>query len=301
MSPVEPRIYPPAPTPKKSKPGRGGWLLALVSASLALFLTLLCLYRLADRPWPTFWRRLTGGRGGHPPRGAVGSGPWTPSLDPLPVGRGGNEKLGGETESGFPAPIQPSGHLAGDALISRVRTRDPVVFITVDDGWVRDPSLPDLLEKERIPITAFVLGQILRADPGFWRRLEGAGAVIEDHTLTHARLAGLPLQQQIREICGEADEEARILGHRPVLFRPPYGAYDANTLAAARACGLRAVVLWDASVFRGNLRTASGGPLRPGDIVLMHFRRELPFELQSLSEILGRRGLRPAHLEDYLR
>src|SRR5207248_6491259 len=44
----------------------------------------------------------------------------------------------------------PTGTLA--EIISRVPTSQPVVFVTIDDGWVRDPRVVQLLQSARVSL-----------------------------------------------------------------------------------------------------------------------------------------------------
>jgi len=83
------------------------------------------------------------------------------------------------------------------------------------------------------------------------------------------------------------------------MLRPPYGAYDLGTLVAAKVCGIRYLVLWRATMNDGRL-TTWGGPLQPGDIIIMHFDNHLLLNLQIACYLAALQGLHPARLEDYL-
>jgi hypothetical protein len=67
----------------------------------------------------------------------------------------------------------------------------------------------------------------------------------------------------------------------------------------ARSCGLQWVVTWRATLNDGVL-SAQGGHLQPGDIVLAHFRADLPQNLLGLIIRLRAENLTVARLEDYL-
>jgi peptidoglycan/xylan/chitin deacetylase (PgdA/CDA1 family) len=99
--------------------------------------------------------------------------------------------------------------------------------------------------------------------------------VIGDHTQRHRRLDRLSPQDQRAEI----DEQAAVLRAegvpQPTLFRPPYGAYDAATLALLRERGMT-MVMWSvdsedylrpgADAIVANVLDAA----KPGAIVLLH-------------------------------
>lgn len=186
-----------------------------------------------------------------------------------------------------------------DPVVTRIATTAPVAFLTIDDGWARDPQVVALVRDQHLPVTVFLLTAAGREDPAYFRALAAAGATIEDHTLTHRRLAGLSLATQEHEICGSADDDAATYGVRPTLFRPPYGAFDTVTRQAARACGMAAVVTWNATVNDANV-VASGGGLQPGAILLLHFRPSLYTDLQAALAAVAAAHLQLARLESFV-
>jgi peptidoglycan/xylan/chitin deacetylase (PgdA/CDA1 family) len=191
----------------------------------------------------------------------------------------------------------PSGNLA--PLISRVSTTDPVVFFTIDDGLVRDPAVIDFIRAHQIPVTLFPLPDLVHQDPAYFQSLHALGASIQDHTQHHPDLSRLGPAAQQQEICGPLDDYQALFDQRPWLLRTPGGRANASTSLAARACGMRAVIHWRATMNDGVLRT-QGGPLQAGDIILMHFRTDLRQNLEVALNAAVAQGLHPAALESYL-
>jgi peptidoglycan/xylan/chitin deacetylase (PgdA/CDA1 family) len=149
-----------------------------------------------------------------------------------------------------------------------------------------------------IPASLFLVDRPMRDAAAWFGGLPGT--VVESHTRTHPDLRTLDEAAQRAEICGNADLVESTYGRRPVLFRPPYGRYDADTQRAAAACGMRAIVLWQVTV-RGDVVGFREVPqLRPGDIILMHFRPSFVQELHLIRDRVQAAGLRFALLEDYL-
>jgi peptidoglycan/xylan/chitin deacetylase (PgdA/CDA1 family) len=181
----------------------------------------------------------------------------------------------------------------------RVPTTKPVVFLTIDDGWTPSQPALKLIRDHHLPVTTFLIDRAWRRNPAYFRALQAAGVTIEDHTLTHPVMSRLPLARQKQEICGAAAGQAAGFGARPTLFRPPYGAFDHATLQAARACHLAAVIEWSATVDHGRL-VVVGGRLRPGDIILMHFRPSLPRDLTTALAAIRRAHLTVGRLSSYL-
>ncbi|MGI5457161.1 polysaccharide deacetylase family protein [Streptomyces sp. CA-249302] len=191
-------------------------------------------------------------------------------------------------------------------VVTRVRTRDRVVFLTYDDSAERDPRFVDLVRERRLPVSVFLTDDVVGPGYGHFARLQSVGATLQNHTLDHSALPGLPYAGQRAEICGQRDKLRSRFGVRPDLFRPPYGTYDTTTLRAAADCGVSALVLWRASVTgSGGLAYTQGGDrLRPGDIVAVDPDGGTGLTLEQrttrlLRELRGR-GLRVGRLEDYL-
>ncbi|HET9382181.1 MAG TPA: polysaccharide deacetylase family protein [Streptomyces sp.] len=190
-------------------------------------------------------------------------------------------------------------------VIDRVPTRDPVVFLTYDDGAERDPAFVGLVRERRLPVTMFLTDSV--AGPGYahFARLRAVGASIQNHTLDHPALPGLPYAGQRAEICGQQHKLRSRFGVRPDLFRPPYGRYDTTTRRAAADCGIRALVLWRAVLNGdGGLTFTGGAPrLAPGDIVSLPAADSPSLTLRArtlrLLRHIAKRGMRVARLEDY--
>ncbi|MFH8219961.1 polysaccharide deacetylase family protein [Streptomyces sp. NPDC018057] len=171
-------------------------------------------------------------------------------------------------------PARPAAATARPAgpppVVDHVDTPDRVVFLTYDDGAERDARFVDMVRELRLPVSMFLTDSIAGPGYGHFARLRSAGAALENHTLEHPALRGLPHAGQRAEICGQRDELRARFGVRSRLFRPPYGSYDATTRRAAAECGVSAIVLWRASLTETGLRFTHGRhALRPGDILLV--------------------------------
>ena len=186
-------------------------------------------------------------------------------------------------------------------VVSRIPTDKPVVFLTLDDGLARTKDAKRLLDKHHIKAPMFLNDEYVREDPAYFRRLVQGGMTVGSHTVDHADLTTLEYDQQVAEICTNADNLEQWLGNRPTLFRPPYGSYDGNTLLAAEACGMRALVMWSAKANGGSMQYQDGHTgLVPGDIVLMHFRPEFAKDFQAFIDAAKAAGLQPESLEAWL-
>ncbi len=149
--------------------------------------------------------------------------------------------------------------------------------LTFDDG--PGPYTLDVvraLHRMRAPATFFQVG----ATEHYFTVAEAAELrdplfVIGDHTQRHRRLDRLSRPDQRAEI----DDQAAVLRAegvpQPTLFRPPYGAYDAATLALLHERGMT-MVMWSVDsqdYLRPGVDAIVANVLnaaKPGAIVLLH-------------------------------
>ena len=96
-----------------------------------------------------------------------------------------------------------------------------------------------------------------------------------DHTETHPPLATLSAHDQYEELFEQPARIELVGGPRPVLFRPPYGSFNATTMRELAKLHLL-MVLW--SVDTGDYLMPGVGVIveralagaHPGAIILMH-------------------------------
>ncbi|MFI9768375.1 polysaccharide deacetylase family protein [Streptomyces sp. NPDC052415] len=192
-------------------------------------------------------------------------------------------------------------------VFTTVPTEQKIVFLTIDDGAEKDPAFLRMMTELRIPYTAFLSDYLVKEDYAYFKRMRDQGTGLHNHTLHHPFMPGLSYARQKREICGMQDVIEKRYGTRPVLFRPPFGSYNADTLRAAKACGITHAPLWNEEVFvdRWEYREWDRD-IHPGDIVLSHFRgREhwkgtMPDMIRRFLARITAKGYAVARLEDYL-
>lgn len=186
-------------------------------------------------------------------------------------------------------------------VVRRIDTAKPYVFITIDDGAVQDPDALQLIKDSGARPTLFLNDRYVRGHETYFKQLQDQDdLVIGNHTVNHPNLAKMSYAAQKKEICDDSDAFAKAFGRRPTLFRPPFGNYDADTQRAAADCGLKAVVLWTAAVNDGVVQFQGGAKLKPGDIVLMHFRKTFVQDYTAFIKRAKQDGLIPVPLPDFL-
>ena len=190
------------------------------------------------------------------------------------------------------------------SVVSRIKTKDPVVFLTIDDGGHEEPPTAKILRKQEVPVTSFLAVDLVDHDPGFYEEIsQEDGQTIQDHTITHPQLPLLSYDAQQAEICDARRVLSDWYGQRPWMLRPPYGEYNENTVIAADSCGIDYVVLWTVNMpegGRGSFQYKSGDSFVPGDIILAHWRPDLHRDIRRALKDIRSQGFEVAALQDYL-
>jgi peptidoglycan-N-acetylglucosamine deacetylase len=121
--------------------------------------------------------------------------------------------------------------------------RPKEIALTYDDGPndLATERLLEILARDNIRATFFMIGSFVRQRPGIARAVAAAGHLIGNHTMTHPWLAWQSASHIQRELsdCNAALEDT--LGQPVRFFRPPHGARRPFVLRTARELGLTAV------------------------------------------------------------
>ncbi|WGM21236.1 polysaccharide deacetylase family protein [Paenarthrobacter sp. OM7] len=233
------------------------------------------------------------GVGGEVPTSSASTTP-TPSATPAPTKR---------IRRTFIPDYQLPPIVGGLApVISKIETKHPVVFLTIDDGNIKTPESVKLMAEYDYPASLFLTKDTVADNPAFFNAFKDQGSLIENHTVTHninmVRQWGY--QQQVNDMVGMQEYAFQHYGRRPTLFRPPGGAYSNVMRQAVAASGMKAIVTWEAKANAGKMDYQVGNSLRPGDIVLMHFRAEFAADLAAFRAAQLAAGLEVVLLEDFL-
>ena len=156
-----------------------------------------------------------------------------------------------------------------------------VVALTFDDG-PNDPytsRILDILDREHVPATFFLVGTNVEASPETARRMVSSGHAIGNHSYSHPRFDRLSAPEIERELEKGANVLARVLGVRTRLVRPPYGLYGPGLEGICHRRG-EWIAGWSAQASDWNPRTPDEIAerierlVRPGVIILLHDGKE---------------------------
>lgn len=201
--------------------------------------------------------------------------------------------------------------LAYTPFVKAGGTRGRDIALTFDDGpGPYTPEVLSVLERFHVHATFFVIGAMLRYFSASAVRELRDGDVIGDHTETHPEMATLSAHDQHEELFEQIARIELLGGPRPLLFRPPYGSFDATTMRQLHALHLL-MVLWSVDT---EDYLQPGVPMivqhalagaHPGAIILMHdaggTRTQTVEALPQIIRGLRARGYRLVTVPELLR
>src|SRR5271169_1962371 len=134
--------------------------------------------------------------------------------------------------------------LAYTPFIKEGTARKPEVALTFDDGpGPYTPAVLSVLERYGVHATFFIIGRMLQYFGESAKREVRDGDVLGDHTETHPALAQLSAHDQFEQLYEQAARVELQGAPRPDLFRPPYGSFNATTIAQLQRLKML-MVLW---------------------------------------------------------
>ncbi|MEH2405763.1 polysaccharide deacetylase family protein [Nostoc sp.] len=173
----------------------------------------------------------------------------------------------------YAVPVRFQGAIVESAKLT---PEQKVIALTFDDGpWPESTAqVLDILKKNQIKGTFFLIGQNVKNNPGLVKREIAEGHVIGNHTWHHWYQFFNP-QAAAYEINHTADLIYQVTGIKTNLFRPPGGIMH-NGVAAYARNSKYAIILWSSDsvdysrpavpkLINNVFRKA-----KPGGIVLMH-------------------------------
>jgi len=151
------------------------------------------------------------------------------------------------------------------------------VALTFDDGpdTFFTPQILDILKKEKVKATFFVVGQLVQKNPHVLRRIIKEGHIVGNHSWDHPNFLNISNKQIITQLENTSNLIYRITGKKPLLARPPYGNLDDRVIQIIQQSGY-AIVKWslDTLDWKGKdfeeIVSFISSNLGPSHIILQH-------------------------------
>lgn len=188
-----------------------------------------------------------------------------------------------------PAPTPTATSTVPSAVVTHGSRSSGMVALTFDMGGRTEPAVAIMswLRDHGVPATIFMTGSSLDSTSAARQVISIVNARpdlfdLGNHTYSHPYLTSLSASQVATDLLRAEAVIDRYADQSPrPLFRPPYGAWDAEVLIGAGSVGYRWTVMWDVDTIDWK-PIAEGGPTadqivakvlgraQGGSIVLMH-------------------------------
>ncbi len=181
--------------------------------------------------------------------------------------------------------------------------------LTFDDGPHPQgtPAVLEILARERVNATFFLVGEQVRRDPALAREIVAAGHRVGLHCDRHRNLLRLA-PWQVRADIARAQETIEAATDRAIgLYRPPYGILNASALRIAREHDWRTLLWshcgkdWQARATPESIAARVTDGVGEGSVLLLHDAddysapgswRRTAAALPRVLDVLAARGLR---------
>lgn len=161
--------------------------------------------------------------------------------------------------------------------IRKADTTQKLVALTFDDGpeAFYTPQILDILKEKTVPATFFVVGKQIYKFPSMMERIVNEGHAIANHTNHHPDLRYQYSSKVKEEIQATQLEMEKVVGKKPDLFRPPYGAITKADIMILNQLGMKNI-LWSVDTLDWSGLSAESileivhREIEPGAIILQH-------------------------------
>ncbi|MBA4495762.1 polysaccharide deacetylase family protein [Paenactinomyces guangxiensis] len=151
------------------------------------------------------------------------------------------------------------------------------VALTFDDGPDKyyTPQILDILKRERIRATFFVVGNLAQKNPDVLRRIDQEGHVIGNHSWSHPQFTKIS-KRGVESQLSKTNKAIRdATGKEPLLIRPPYGSINKRLEKQIGGKGYK-IINWSVDTLDWKGRSSDRilltvkKQVKPGGIILQH-------------------------------
>jgi polysaccharide deacetylase family sporulation protein PdaB len=161
--------------------------------------------------------------------------------------------------------------------IYSAKTDEKVIALTFDISWGQKmaPKVIDLLKQEGVKATFFLSGPWAKNHRELVERIKVDGHEIESHGQEHVDLNTLGRERAAKNIAAAHAILEELTGRGPTYIRPPNGAFDKESVQAAKDLGY-ATVIWSVDSLDwknpgvDTIINRTVKLIHPGAIILMH-------------------------------
>lgn len=195
--------------------------------------------------------------------------------------------------------------------IYSAKTEEKVISLTFDISWGQKmaPKVLDVLKQENVKATFFLSGPWAKNHAELVQRIKADGHQIESHGQAHVDLNTLGRAGAAKNIASAHAILEELTGRGPTYIRPPNGAFNKESVQAAKDLGY-ATVIWSVDSLdwkNPGVDTIINRTVKlthPGAIILMHASdscKQTDQALPTVIRTLRQQGYKFVGLDDLVR
>ncbi|MEA4987565.1 MAG: polysaccharide deacetylase family protein [Anaerovorax sp.] len=193
-----------------------------------------------------------------------------------------------------------------DIVMRSGSTDSQKLTLTCNVDWGEDvlPGMLDTLKEKKVKITFFVCGRWAEKNPSLLRRMFVEGHEIQSHGYSHKLSTKISKEMEKEEIEKTADAIFRYTGEKTIVYAPPSGDYDSETVDLCREMNYK-LSLWSSDTIDWKPGSTKDiikerilkKPLS-GAIVLMHPKPETAKALSELIDEIQQKNIKIVPLRE---
>lgn len=156
-------------------------------------------------------------------------------------------------------------------------TSEKKIALTFDDGpHDNTEKILEVLKKYNVKATFFCIGKHVEKYPEIVKKIDQEGHLLGGHTYSHHTLFPFfPIKKIKKELLDSNDIFYKIIGKKPLMFRPPYGVTNPLVASGIKKAGLK-VIAWSIRTLdtvKGDFESVKKNvdkQISPGGIILLH-------------------------------
>lgn len=127
----------------------------------------------------------------------------------------------------------------------RENTDEKVLYLTFDAGYENGHTekILDVLKKEKVPATFFVVGNYIETEPELVKRMVKEGHIVGNHTYHHPDMSQISSMENFKEELTSLEKLYKETTGEEMkkFYRPPQGKYSVANLEMANELGYTTV------------------------------------------------------------
>lgn len=185
---------------------------------------------------------------------------------------------------------------------------EKVVAFACNVDWGNEyiPPMLEVFQNNNIKITFFVTGKWAEKNPDILRDIYEKGHEIGNHGYNHIDYDKISYEKNKEEIVRSNDIIKNIINFEPIYFAPPSGAYNDNTIRAAKDLNYD-IIMWSIDTIdwrddsnKEKITSRVVDKIHNSAIVLMHPTEETLKALPNIISSLTNSGYKIGRISDVI-